>query len=141
MSYYDALIARWATLTGTTDEKLSAINALMVTLPPMKAIFAPTQIVNVIVYSAIANLNADKQGELGILLSGPTVDASIGSTVREGLNAIFAGSSSTLSHLAALFEPFDKPQAPWWQTPVAQGGGGLKLPVSSSDLVAAGGLV
>lgn len=33
MSYYDALVAKWATLTGTTDEKLAAINSEMVAGP------------------------------------------------------------------------------------------------------------
>lgn len=33
MSYYDALIAKWATLTGSTDEKLAAINSEMVDGP------------------------------------------------------------------------------------------------------------
>jgi hypothetical protein len=33
MAYYDALIAKWATLTGTTSEKLAAINALTVAGP------------------------------------------------------------------------------------------------------------
>jgi hypothetical protein len=33
MAYYDALIAKWATVTGTTSEKLSSINALTVAGP------------------------------------------------------------------------------------------------------------
>lgn len=141
MAYYDALVAKWATLTGTTEEKLVAINELTVVLPANKAILSPTQIVNAIAYSAIAALSADKQGELQILLSGPNVDASIGSTVRAGLASIFASSATTLANLAKLYEPFDHPKAPWWQTPVSEGGGGLTRPVSSTDLVEAGGLV
>jgi len=33
MAYYDALAAKWATLSGSTDEKLAAINAEMVAGP------------------------------------------------------------------------------------------------------------
>jgi hypothetical protein len=33
MAYYDALIAKWATLTGTTAQKLAAVNALTVAGP------------------------------------------------------------------------------------------------------------
>lgn len=141
MAYYDALVQKWATLTGTTDEKLSAINALMVTLPPMKAIVGQSQIINAIDYKALKAMKPEGQKYLCLLLSGPSVDVSIGTPIRQALQDLFSWSSATLANFDALFSPFDAPQAPWWQTPVAQGGGGLSKPVSSTDLVAAGGLV
>ena len=135
------MVAKWNTLTGTTDQKLAAINSLMVTLPPMKAIVTPSQIINACEYKALVNVTAKNPQQLSVLLAGSNVDVSVGSTIRQGLQTLFAGYSTTLNNLSALFKPFDAPQAPWWQTPIAQGGGGLSKPVSSTDLVNAGGLV
>ena len=141
MTDYSALTVKWATLTGTTDQKLAAINALMVQLPPMKAIVTPSQIINACEYKALSNVIAKSPQQLSLLLTGSNVDVSVGSTIRQGLQTLFSGYSATLNNLSALFKPFDAPQAPWWQTPIAQGGGGLSKPVSSTDLVNAGGLV
>lgn len=138
MTDYSALVAMWATLTGTTDEKLAAINSLMVTTPPIKAIVTPSQIINCVDYKTFSSLKPSEQNTLALLLSGNTVDVSIGTTTRQALQAMFLSSKSTTANLSALFAPFDNPQAFWWQVPIAQGGGGLNKPVSSTDLVNAG---
>jgi len=143
MTDYSALVAKWATLTGTTDQKLAAINALQVTLPPIKAIVTPAQIQNAVDYAALqAVILSPKGGSLlSAYLSGSSIDASAGSNIRQGLHDLFAASHASLAGLASLFAPFDNPQTPWYLAPIEQGGGGLGHPVSSTDLVNAGGLV
>lgn len=141
MAYYDALIAKWAQGSGTTTSKLAQINALTVaTGVPVKAILTPSQILNACVPADIASLPAAMITLLALLLSGSAVDASIGTTVRVGIQTIFAGKATTLAQLGALVAPFDAPTMPWWQATVAQGGGGLSGPVSLADLAAAGNL-
>lgn len=141
MAYYDALIAKWGTLTGTTQQKLDAINAATVTLStPKPAILSPSDVINAIVPADLASLTTAQVTLLGMVLSGSTVDASAGTTVRAAVAAIFSGKTTTLSQLSALVSKYDNPVVPWWQATVAQGGGGLVAPVQPSDLAAAGGL-
>jgi hypothetical protein len=142
MAYYDALIAKWATLSGTTASKLQQINALTVTLSgaPEKALLTPSQILNAIVPADLASLTTAQVALLTLLLQGSTVDASQGSTIRAAALAIFTGKTTTLQNLAALVDGFDKPAIPWWQATVAQGGGELRGPVAPSDLKQAGDL-
>jgi len=141
MPYYDALISKWATLTGTTPQKLDQINALTVsTGVPQRAMLAPSDIINAIVSTDLAALTQLQTLQLTLLLQGGTVDASQGTTIRAAALALFAGKTQTLANLAALVAPFDNPKIPWWQATVAQGGGELRGPVALSDLDAAGGL-
>lgn len=141
MAYYSALITAWGTLTGTTAQKLVSANAATIpTGVPLKAILTPSQIINACVPADIGSLTTAQVTLLTLLLQGSTVDASIGSTVRVGIQFIFAGKTATLSQLGALVAPFDNPTIPWWQGSPAIGGGGLSGPISQSDLVAAGGL-
>jgi glucose-6-phosphate dehydrogenase assembly protein OpcA len=74
------------------------------------------------------------------LLQGSQVDASVGTTVRAGVVAVFNGKATTLAQLGTLVAPFDTPTIPWWQATVAQGGGGLTGTIGPADLAAAGGL-
>ena len=142
MAYYDALIAKWATLTpGTTAAKLAQINALTVTTGiPLPCILKPSQILNACVAADLIGLSAANIGLVQLLLTGELVDASNGTTIRSVFQTLFAGKTTTLAQLGALVTPFDSPTIPWWQGTIAQGGGGLSSPVSSSDLAAAGGL-
>jgi hypothetical protein len=141
MAYYTALIAKWATLTpGTTAAKLAQINAITVAGPPGKAILAPSQILNSIVFADLAALTQLQVSQLTLLLAGSQVDASVGSSIRLGIQALFAGKTTTLANLSALVTPLDTTTIPWWQATIAQGGGALNSPVSLDDLVAAGGL-
>lgn len=142
MAYYDALITKWATLTpGTTAAKLAQINALAVaTGVPAKAMLAPSAILNACVAADLASLTTAQVTLLTLLLQGSQVDASVGTTVRAGIVAVFTGKPTTISQLGSLVAPFDSPTLPWWQTPVAQSGGGLSGPVTQADLTAAGNL-
>jgi hypothetical protein len=139
MAYYDALVAKWATLTGTTQSKLTQINALTVAAQ-QKAILSPSAILNACVFADLASLTQLQVSQLTLLLAGTSIDASVGTSIRAGIQALFAGKTTTLANLAALVAPYDNATIPWWQATVAQGGGGLSSAVSASDLVAAGNL-
>ncbi len=142
MAYYDALIAKWATLTpGTTVAKLAQINAITVAAPAQKAILSPSAILNAVVFADLAALTQLQVTQLTLLLQGGSVDASVGTSIRAGIQALFAGKTTTLANLGALVAPLDSPTMPWWQAGIAQSGGALTSPVSPSDLAAAGGLV
>jgi len=140
MAYYDALIAKWATLTGTTAQKLSAINALtvMVSAP---AHLNVSDIINAITPTDFASLSSLQLQQMQFLLqSSGNVNASPSTTIRAVFQTIFAGKTTTLNNLAALVAPYDSATLPWWQASVAQGGGGLSSPVNGNDLVNAGNL-
>jgi hypothetical protein len=139
MAYYDALISKWSTLTpGTTAAKLAQINALTVPAPAVRAILTPSSILNAIVFADLAALTQLQVTQLTLLLQGDLVDASPGTSIRTGIQALFAGKAATLNALGALVAPFDNPTMPWWQASVAQNGGGLVAPVQPSDLTQAG---
>lgn len=142
MAYYDTLIAKWATLTpGTTAQKLAQINAITVTNPvAQKTVLAPSSILNAVVFADLASLTQLQVSQLTLLLQGQAVDASPGTSIRLGIQALFAGKATTLANLGALVAPFDSPPIPWSTAPIAQNGGGLNGPVTLNDLTAAGGL-
>lgn len=136
MSYYTALITAWSTLNpGTTAAKLVQANAAVVpTGVPVKCLLAPSQILNACVPADIASLTTAQVTLLSLLLAGSSVDASQGTTVRIGIQSIFAGKTTTLAQLGALVSPFDAPTIPWWQA------NGYTGPFSLADLAAAGNL-
>lgn len=142
MAYYDALVTKWGTLSGTTASKLSQINGLTVqTAAQGSAVVSPSQILNAIVFADLAALTQLQVSQLTLLLAGSSVDVSKGSSIRTGVQALFAGKTTTLANLGALVATADAPiTIPWWQATVAQGGGGLNSPVSPDDLKAAGNL-
>lgn len=117
MAYYDALIAKWPTLTpGTTAAKLAQLNGTLAAAVPQKAILAPSAILNAIVFADLAALTQLQVTQLTLLLQGSSVDASAGTSIRAGIQALFAGKTQTMSNLGALVAPYDTPpQVPWWQ--------------------------
>jgi hypothetical protein len=150
MAYYTALIAAWnsgtqppagvtgTALTGlTTANKIIAVNGWTIPATAQKAILTPSSILNAIVFADLAALTQLQVTQLTLLLQGSQVDASVGTSIRAGIQALFAGKTQTLNNLAALVAPFDNPTQPWWK---AATGGALNGPVSQSDLTAAGGL-
>ena len=141
MGYYDALILKWPTLnSGTTQQKLAQINSLTVAGPAQKALLTPSSILNAIVFADLASLTQLQVTQLTLLLQGDLVDASPGTSIRAGIQALFSGKTTTLANLGALVASYDSPQIPWATAPVASGGGGLVAMVQPSDLAAAGGL-
>jgi hypothetical protein len=142
MAFYDALVAKWATLTpGTTAQKLAEIRAAVVTVSvPAIAMVVPTyQIYNLIDASEFGALSATLQQHVRDILGMGTVDASPGTAVRARISSIFAGAAgpNTRAALTALAVTFDTPtqSTPWWQTV------GYTHNVTLDDLVLAGGLV
>ena len=148
MAYYTALIAAWngatqpptgvtgTALTGlTTANKLVAINGWTLAGIAQKAILDPSHILNAIVFADLAGLTQLQVTQLTLLLAGSSVDASAGTSIRAGIQALFAGKTTTLANLAALVAPFDSPKIPWWS---ASNGGALNGPVNQTDLTLAG---
>lgn len=154
MAFYDALIAAWngatqppvgvtgAALTSlTTAQKIAAVNGWTMKGSPTKAILAPSAILNAIVFADLAALTQLQVSQLTLLLAGTSIDASVGTSIRAGIQALFAGKTQTLANLGALVAPFDSgPTISWCKAngyPEAQsGGGGL----TAIDLASAGGL-
>ena len=143
MAYYDALIAKWATLTpGTTAQKLAQINALTVTgVVPTTLYVTGDKIANCINYAEFKALTATQQSNVlalcrinGQLLGGSSNTAFL---VDGMIIDYFPLAGPTIAALTALAQGA---VTPWWQAAVAQGGGGLSSPVSQADLTAAGGL-
>lgn len=142
MAYYDALIAKWATLSGTRQQKLATISGLTVNGPANPLLIPSYRLFNVIDPAEFGALSAANQQRIRDMLGMGMIDASAGTNARTLLQNIFTQASqpNTRSALVTLANSFESPALPWWQAPVAQGGGGLSSPVSADDLAAAGGL-
>lgn len=132
MAYYDSFKAKWALQAGTTEQKLAAINALMITGPAIPAIVTPSQIINTIVFADLAALTQLQVSQLSCLLSGGSIDASPNTTIRLGIQALFAGKTATLQALAALAAKYDSPQIPFYMS------NGYSRPFDLGDCAAAG---
>lgn len=140
MAYYDGLVAKWGTLSGTTAAKLTAINALTVAGAATPMVIPTYRIYNVIVASEFTALSAANQQLVRDILGMGTVDASPGTSVRARITALFPSGTATFTALSALAATYDSPQIPWWKATVAQGGGALNEPVGRGDLINAGNL-
>jgi hypothetical protein len=117
MAYYDALVTKWATLTpGTTDAKLTQLNGLTATGASQKAVLSPSQILNAIVFTDLATFTQLQVSQLTLLLAGTAIDASVGTTIRAGIQALFTGKTTSLANLGTLVAPFDSPTVLWWQS-------------------------
>lgn len=145
MAYYDALVAKWATLTGTTAQKLATVNVLTVTGPTR-----PVSIVDVMAYLRQNNLwmpikaataispGAAAAVDLSTDLRATTIDFTL--PVVAGMLADLVAHALLTQAQSNALTAMSNTTIPWWQATVAQGGGGLSSPVSQSDLSAAGGL-
>lgn len=141
MAYYDALIAKWATLTpGTTEAKLAEINAMTVVGSiPTTIYVSGAEVFNCIDWAEFNALTDARQKNMlamcavpGALLGGSAQTSKI---LAGMIIAYFSGVGPTIAALTALSRAL-----PWWQATVAQSGGGLQAPVAPSDLEQAGGL-
>lgn len=140
MAYYDALIAKWPTVPGATEqEKLNNLNAEKVSTGVDKlAVLPVSEIVNAFDSAEFVTLASLDIQKLMLVLSGGTVDVSKNSNIRKIILAIFSGKNTTLANLQAVGVKNDTTFLFWWQATVAQGGGELKSPVTHNDLTAAG---
>lgn len=138
MAYYDALIAKWATLTpGTTTAKLAQLNAIVVTGSiPTTFFVTGDQIYNCIDSAEFLAKTAAQQTLIMQCVAVPgQLKGGAGSFLGGVFVAVFGVSGATITALTALAKAISQP---WWQATVAQGGGGLTSPVSQGDLTAAG---
>lgn len=151
MAYYDALKTEWALQSGTTAQKLAAVNAATVAGPNVDV---PVQ--SVLAYLALnlklAGLQTYASGAgttTGVLaarelvalfnmptfttfqMSNPTVYAQmqvfLQALAADANSGIVSADETALLALAAT-------TIPWWQS------AGYGAPISNNDLVAAGGL-
>lgn len=137
MAYYDALIAKWATLTpGTTAVKLAQLNSITVTgAVPTSFYITGDQLLNCINYAEFKALVATDQNNIlaicrtpGRLLGG----SSNTSFIVDGLIIDkFPLAGPTVAALTALAQGTVQP---WWQA------NGYTGPFSQADLTAAGNL-
>lgn len=141
MAYYDALIAKWATLTpGTTAAKLAQINAMTASGSIPTTIFVSgADVLNCIDFAEFNALTDARQKNLltlcatpGLLMGGSAQTSKI---LAGMIIAYFPGGGPTILALTAMSKAM-----PWWKATVAQGGGELNGPVLPSDLEQAGGL-
>lgn len=138
MAYYDALIAKWATLTpGTTAQKLAQINAITVTgSVPTSFYVTGNQLLNCINWAEFSALTASQQSNLlalcqvqGNLLGGSSNTAYL---VDGMILSYFTNlSGPTVTALTALAQTTSQP---WWQA------NGYTSAFTNNDLSAAGGL-
>lgn len=128
MAYYDALISAWnsatqppAGVTGsgltagdTTSQKVAKVNGWTVA-NQQKAIVTGSQILNACVPADINALTSAQVQIMTMYMLDQSIDASAGSLIRQALQSLFAGHTTTLNNLAALFAPFDNATWTWCQ--------------------------
>lgn len=132
--YYNALIAKWPTVPGATEEeKLVNLNAETVPGPDNDLVdVPPSEIINCFDSADFLTIPSGDIQKLLLVLSGATVNVSKGSNIRKIILGIFNGKTATITNFQAFQDKHDKTAIPWWQ---ANGYGG---PISHNDLVAAG---
>lgn len=132
--YYNALIAKWPTVPGATEEeKLANLNAEMVPGPDNTLVaLPPSEIINCFDSADFATIPSADIQKLLLILSGTEVDVSKGSNIRKIILNIFNGKTATITNFQAFQDKHDKTQIPWWQA------NGYHGPISHNDLVAAG---
>jgi hypothetical protein len=138
MAYYDALIAKWPSVTGaTTQAKLDNLNAQVVSVP-QPALVAVNDIINAIQSADFLALTQIQLLQLQLLIGGRDyVDASPGKPIRAVFQAVFAGKTTTLAALTALVTPYDSGTTKQVSWPEANG---YPRYIGVNDLIAAGGL-
>lgn len=134
MAYYDALIAKWATLTpGTTAQKLAQLNAVTVTgSVPTSFNITGDQLLNCINWSEFAALSAQQQSNMLSICKAGTLLGGSANTSRMAPGAViayFPGGGSTITALTALAQAAVQP---WWQA------NGYSSPIGPGDLAVAG---
>lgn len=134
MAYYDALTAKWPSVTGaSTAAKLLNINGQTVTgaVPTAFTVTGP-DIYNSLALAEWNLLTVVQQANVRdiIGLNGP-LQAGAGTMVQAMLLSIFAAGTATRANLVALARATAQP---WWQA------NGYLGPINNNDLTAAGGL-
>jgi hypothetical protein len=135
LAYYDAFIAKWATLApGTVEQKLAALNAETVAhaASARRMLIPSHDLYNAIDGAEFSALVAANQAIVRDLLNMGTVDVSPGKPARIRLLALFGQGTTTRTNLVALAAAYDTPPVPWWQA------NGYPCPFNVHDLANAG---
>jgi hypothetical protein len=132
LAYYDSFKAKWALQTGTTAQKLAAVNGLMVAGPAIPMRVPTTDIYNCIVPSEWNALSSANQQNIRDILYMGIVDASFGTNVRAMLAAVFGAGTATRAAFIAAETKYDSPQIPFYLTD------GYSRPFDMGDVAAAG---
>jgi hypothetical protein len=159
MSYYDALVAKWASLSGTTAEKLTQVNTLTVPGPsvevPVSAVVGYLMLsgkfsgfMTYAAGSSFATPQAQVAAkELAAVINCPNApdfamgNATAAAVLTAFINAVVADPASglTAQDQTAILA-LATPPTPWCTAPVALGGAALGGVVTEADLGPAGGL-
>lgn len=139
MAYYDALIAEWANLSGTTEEKLAAVNAMtvagsdqLVSIADVMSYLRENGLWLPIKAAAGSNQAAAAAVDIAGDLRAQTIDFNL-PLVKMLLTALVASGLLTQANADALAAMKNTTQL-WWQVK------GYSSPFSENDLIAAGGL-
>lgn len=148
MAYYDALIAKWATLPAVTTgadvtANLATLNAMTVpgTTQPVAIIDAVTYLREQNAWLAIkaaapTNPAAEAAVDLNDDIRATTVDFSLPG-VRAMIDALVTSGYLTTAQSAALIA-MGATAVPWWEASIADTGAALSSPINVHDLIAAG---
>lgn len=118
MAYYDALITKWGTLSGSTQSKLDQINALTVTGSVPTAFYCTgADLLNAINWTEFAALTAVQQSNLLSLCQVPgQILGGSANTSHMAAGMILAYFTNlggpTIAGLTALAKTVTQP---WWQ--------------------------
>jgi hypothetical protein len=154
MAYYDALIAKWATLTGTTGDKLAALNALTVPGPiidvPISAVVSylalSGKLFGLSAYASAPPAGSNSTAivaakELVSLIASPNAGPfrmsipSVYSGVHTFLDALVADPNTGITSAdEASILALAQPLIPWWKA------NGYPGALNQYDLQAAGDL-
>jgi hypothetical protein len=131
MAYYDALIAKWATLpAGTTQQKLANLNAQTVSVTSDTTV--PSYVLyNAIVPSEFQALVAATQQLVRDVLSLGVIDISNAGNARTVILQAFAAGTQTRTNLAAAQAALSR-NVPWTTS------NGYPPTINMNDLAAAG---
>lgn len=147
-THYAALTAKWATLPAVTTgadvtANLATLDALTLngSSQPVAIIEAVTYLREQNAWLAIKAASADNAAAAAAVDLNDDVRATMIDFSLPGVKAMLAAlvSANLLSDdQSAALTAMGVATVPWWETPVANGGGGLSSPVNVHDLIAAG---
>lgn len=134
MAYYDALVTKWNTLSGTTAQKLVLVNAATVTgSVPTSFYITGSQLLNCINWTEFAALTAAQQSNLLALCNSPGQilggSANTSHMAAGMIIAYFSLQGATVAALTALAQAIITP----WPT-----ANGYSYPMTLDDVTAAG---
>lgn len=117
MAYYDAFITKWATFTGTTTQKLLAVNVAVATgSVPATFTCAGADILNAIDWTEFNALATTKQLNLLTMCAVPGgILGGSANTAHMAAGMILASFTTTGPTVAGLTALAKAVVQPWWQ--------------------------